>query len=191
MFGVFSLFWTTVPQLLVGPDFGLTQKGVAIFALAGVAGAIAAPIASWIAEDWISGATAVAMIMAIAAFAMTHIAPLGSNQALALLVLAGIILDFAVSANLVLGQRLIFALAPEYRARMNAIYMTTFFCGGAIGSGLGGMDLRTLRMERSISGWDCFWYCFWYCRPAVLHYGKLAWKKNIHDMSLQQHDVVK
>jgi predicted MFS family arabinose efflux permease len=142
MFGAFSLFWTTIPLVLMGPEFGLTQKGVALFALAGVAGAIAAPIAGGIADrGWVRPATAAAMVMAIAAFAMTHIAALGSSLSLALFVLAGIVLDFAVSANLVLGQRVIFALAPEFRARLNGLYMTTFFCGGAIGSALGGWML--------------------------------------------------
>jgi predicted MFS family arabinose efflux permease len=148
MFGAFSLFWTTIPLVLMGPEFGLTQKGVALFALAGVAGAIAAPIAGGIADrGWVRPATAAAMVMAIAAFAMTHIAALGSSLSLALFVLAGIVLDFAVSANLVLGQRVIFALAPEFRARLNGLYMTTFFCGGAIGSALGGWMLARY-------GWD-------------------------------------
>src|SRR5262249_40959685 len=45
MFGAFSVFWTTTPLLLAGPDFNLTQNGIALFALAGAAGAIASPIA--------------------------------------------------------------------------------------------------------------------------------------------------
>ena len=139
MFGAFSLFWTTTPLLLAGPEFGLTQKGIAWFALAGVAGAIAAPIAGRIADrGWIRQATAVAMLMAIAAFAMTHIGARGTQLALAMLVLAGITLDFAVTANLVLGQRVIFSLSPEFRGRLNGLYMATFFCGGAVGSAFGG-----------------------------------------------------
>ncbi|WP_421847981.1 MFS transporter [Marinomonas sp.] len=139
MFGVFSLFWTTTPLLLAGPEFGLSQKGIALFALAGVAGAVAAPIAGRIADrGWIKLATGAAMILAIIAFAITFIAPLGSSLSLAIFVVAGIVLDFAVSANLVLGQRVIFALAPEVRGRLNGLYMTTFFCFGAIGSALGG-----------------------------------------------------
>lgn len=137
MFGAFSLFWTTTPLLLAGPEFGMTQKGIALFALAGVAGAIAAPIVGRIADRWIRLATALAMIMGIAAFAITHIFLLGSSVSLTMFVLAGIILDFAVSANLVLGQRVIFGLSPEFRSRLNGLYMTTFFCGGAIGSALG------------------------------------------------------
>jgi predicted MFS family arabinose efflux permease len=42
LFGGFSLFWTGVPLLLASPVFGLTQRGIAFFALAGAAGAIAA-----------------------------------------------------------------------------------------------------------------------------------------------------
>lgn len=144
MFGAFSLFWTTTPLLLAGPDFGLNQKGIAIFALAGVAGAIAAPIAGRIADrGWIKAATAAAMILGIMSFAMTYIGTIGSNLSLAMFVISGITLDFAVSANLVLGQRVIFSLAPEIRGRLNGLYMTTFFCGGSIGSVLGGWLLAS------------------------------------------------
>jgi len=45
LFAAFSLFWTTTPLLLAGPDYRMTQRGIALFALAGVSGAIAAPIA--------------------------------------------------------------------------------------------------------------------------------------------------
>jgi predicted MFS family arabinose efflux permease len=139
MFGAFSLFWTTAPLLLAGPAFGLTQGGIALFALAGVAGAIASPIAGRVADrGWIRPATAFAMTCVAGAFAMTWLLPLGAPLSLGLLVAAAIVLDFGVSANLTLGQRAIFALAPEMRSRINAVYMTTFFAGGAIGSALGG-----------------------------------------------------
>lgn len=138
MFGAFSLFWTTVPLLLAGSEFGMSQRGIALVALAGVAGAVAAPIAGRVADrGWTRPATAAAMLTAIMAFAMTHIGTSGSSISLAMIVLAGIVLDFAVSANLVLGQRVIFSLAPEMRGRLNGLYMATFFCGGAIGSALG------------------------------------------------------
>jgi NAD(P) transhydrogenase subunit beta len=55
-----------------------------------------------------------------------------------ILVAAAILLDFGVSANVTLGQRAIFALGPEYRGRLNGLYMATFFAGGALGSALGG-----------------------------------------------------
>jgi predicted MFS family arabinose efflux permease len=139
LFGAFSLFWTTTPLLLAGPEFHLTQGGIALFALAGAAGALAAPIAGRIADrGWSRPATGLAMLAVAAAFLMTHIAPAGSRSALALLVAAAILLDFGVQANLVLGQRAIFLLAAEHRSRLNGLYMATFFVGGAIGSAVGG-----------------------------------------------------
>ena len=139
MFAAFSLFWTTTPLLLASPAFGLTQNGIALFALAGAAGAIASPIAGRVADrGWTKLATAFAMVLAIVAFFIGHVSGSGSLLALITLTLSGIMLDFGVQTNLVLGQRAIFALSAEHRSRLNGLYMATFFGGGAIGSALGG-----------------------------------------------------
>jgi predicted MFS family arabinose efflux permease len=139
LFAAFSLFWTTTPLLLAGPEFRLSQGEIALFALAGVAGAIAAPITGRVADrGWSRPATGCAMLAVAVAFLMTHIAEPGSHWALGLLVAAAILLDFGVSANMTLGQRAIFGLGADVRARLNGLYMTTFFLGGAIGSALGG-----------------------------------------------------
>jgi predicted MFS family arabinose efflux permease len=138
MFGAFSLFWTTAPLLLAGPAFGLSQGGIAVFGLIGVAGAIAAPIAGRVADrGWIRPATLVAMGCAAGAFALTLARPPGAPGTLASLVIAGLVLDFGVAGNVTLGQRALFALGPEVRSRLNAAYMTTFFAGGALGSAAG------------------------------------------------------
>lgn len=139
LFGAFSLFWTTTPLLLSGPEFGLSQGQIALFALAGAAGAIAAPIAGRMADrGWSFWASRAAMASIAAAFLITHIAPTGSVLALGLLTFAAILLDFGATTNLVLGQRAIFVLGSEYRSRLNGLYMATFFAGGAIGSAIGG-----------------------------------------------------
>jgi predicted MFS family arabinose efflux permease len=44
-----------------------------------------------------------------------------------------------MTANLTLGQRAIFVLGAEYRSRLNGLYMSAFFAGGAAGSTLGGV----------------------------------------------------
>lgn len=139
LFAAFSLFWTVTPLLLAGPEFGLSQRGIALFALAGVAGAIAAPIAGYVADrGWSRAATAFAMLATALAFLITHIGHRGSSLALALLVIAGVLLDFGVQGNFVVGARAIFALGPESRSRLNGLYMATFFAAGAVGSALGG-----------------------------------------------------
>ncbi|MHA6758154.1 MFS transporter [Streptacidiphilus sp. PAMC 29251] len=140
LFGAFSLFWTTVPLLLAGPAFRLSQAGIALFALAGVAGAVAAPVAGRVADrGWSRAATGFAMAAVALAFPLTEVRPPGSSLRLALLVAAAILLDFGVSANMTLGQQAIFRLGAEHRARLNGLYMATFFTGGAIGSALGGL----------------------------------------------------
>jgi predicted MFS family arabinose efflux permease len=138
MFGAFSVFWTVTPLLLSSPAFGLTQRGIALFALVGVAGAIAAPIAGRVADRGRTRqASAFCMVAVIAAFGMTLVAPGGSTLGLGLLAAAAVLLDFGVSGNMVLGQRAIFSLNAELRSRVNGLYMATFFLGGAAGSAIG------------------------------------------------------
>ncbi len=139
LFGAFSLFWTTTPLLLAGPLYRLSQFGIALFALAGVAGAVSAPLAGRVADrGWIRPASGLAMLTVAAGFAVTHVAAPGSPLALALLVVGAVVVDFGVTANLVLGQRAIFSLGAEYRARLNGMFMAFFFVGGAVGSAAGG-----------------------------------------------------
>jgi predicted MFS family arabinose efflux permease len=139
MFGAFSVFWTAVPLWLSGPRFHLTQAGIAWVALAGVAGAVALPIAGRLADRGFSQlGTVIAMSIAIFAFVLSNFAHGTSWVGIALIVISAVTLDFAVSANLVFGQRAIYGLAPEQRSRVNALYFSTFFAGGAISSALSG-----------------------------------------------------
>jgi len=138
LFAAFSLFWTAVP-LQLSKVFHLSQTGIAWFALAGVAGAVSAPIAGRLADrGWSRPATGLAMLSVAAAFLLTRVFHPGSVAALAALVAAAILLDFGVTANLVLGQRSLFMLGAAFRSRLNGIHMATFFVGGAIGSAVGG-----------------------------------------------------
>jgi len=138
LFGTFSLFWTTVPLLLSGV-FHLSQSGIALFALAGVAGVVSAPIAGYVADRGHSRpATGLAMATVAISFGISRFGDTGSVISLGLLVASAILLDFGMTANLVLGQRAIFSLGPAVRSRLNGLYMAIFFCGGAIGSAVGG-----------------------------------------------------
>ncbi len=138
LFGAFSLFWTTTPLLLAAPDYRMTQRGIALFALAGVSGAIAAPIAGRLADrGFARPATGAAIALVAAAFLATMTVTQGTPLALAVLVAAAIGVDFGVQGNFVLGLRSIFSLAPDARARLNGVYLATFFAAGAAGSAAG------------------------------------------------------
>ena len=147
LFGAFSLFWTTVP-LFLADRFHLTQFGIAVFAFVGVAGAVSAPIAGRVADrGWSRPATGLAMAAVAVSFLLSHFGQSGSMPALVMLAFAAVLLDFGVTANLVLGQRAIFSLPAEYRSRLNGLFMATFFMGGAIGSAGGGWAYAR-------GGWD-------------------------------------
>jgi predicted MFS family arabinose efflux permease len=141
LFAAFSLFWTTVP-LHLATDFGLTQRGIAIFALVAVAGALVAPMAGRLADrGQVKPALAKAgMLAALVIGAVSFpISLLGhGNLAIGALAVSAILLDGAVTLNLILSQRAVFALGEAARSRLNGLFMAVFFIGGAVGSALGG-----------------------------------------------------
>lgn len=133
LFAAFSLFWTAAPIELAN-HFGLSQSQIGVFALVGALGAIAAPIAGRLAD---AGHTRIASYLAMIAAAISFIPGVaGGTGGLYWLALTGIVLDFAVQMNMVLGQRAIYALDAASRGRLNALYMTAIFAGGAVGSAL-------------------------------------------------------
>lgn len=138
LFATFSLFWTVVP-LLLADTFRFSQQGIALFALIGTVAAIAAPVAGRIADrGWSKPATGIAIVAVAASPLIGWFSASGSGIGLALLVLAALLLNVAVTVHFVLGQRAIFALQAEIRGRLNGLYMATFFAGGAAGAALGG-----------------------------------------------------
>ncbi|UNK21442.1 MFS transporter [Paenibacillus sp. N3/727] len=144
VFATFSLFWTTAPLLLSSPTFHFSQKAIALFALAGVAGAIAAPMAGRLADrGWTKPATGIALATVVISMLLPLMIRTGSSIGVAVLVVSAILLDAGVSANLVLGQRALFSLSPEIRSRLNGLFMAIFFFGGAIGSAIGGWIYAT------------------------------------------------
>ncbi len=121
LFAAFSLFWTAAPLELAG-RYGLSQSQIGIFALVGALGAIAAPVAGRLAD---AGYTRIASYIAMIAAAVSFIPGIaGGAGGLYWLALTGIVLDFAVQMNMVLGQRAIYALDAASRGRLNALYMT-------------------------------------------------------------------
>ena len=118
---------------MLADRFGLNERAVALFALAGAGGALAAPFAGRLADRGLgTAATAIAMALLGLCFAAT----IGATQAGLLVVLAllAVVIDAAVQTNQVVGQRTIFAVPSEIRGRVNAVYMTISFMGGALGS---------------------------------------------------------
>lgn len=134
LFAAFQAFWTTVP-LALDQQFGLGQGGIALFALAGAAGALAAPWAGRLADSGrTQPATGAAIAVALLSFG---IAALGVHyHSLAALVVAAVLLDGAVQLCNVLSLRSLYMLAPELRGRLNGLFLTSIFLCAAVASGL-------------------------------------------------------
>ncbi|MFC0666510.1 MFS transporter [Azotobacter chroococcum] len=136
MFAAFSLFWTAAP-LALSREYGLSQSQIALFALAGAIGAVAAPIAGRLADaGHTRSMSALAMALGVLGF-LPGVVPLPLG--VVGLAITGIVLDFAVQMNMVLGQRAVYSLDPASRGRLNALYMTSIFVGGATGSSVASM----------------------------------------------------
>jgi predicted MFS family arabinose efflux permease len=135
VFGAFSCFWSSVAFELIRAH-GLGQLGIGVFALVGAAGAGAAPIAGWLGDRG-HGRVGSGVALALAVVALV-LAGYGSGV-LILLALAGVLLDLAAQGHQVFSQREIYGLRPDARARVNTVFMTSVFLGGAFGSALAGV----------------------------------------------------
>jgi predicted MFS family arabinose efflux permease len=137
-FGAFSAFWTTVSFLLAGPKYRFSQLEIGLFALAGAAGALvsalggrhidARPKLRWPATGIVQGTLLASFALIAAGGADLHWA------SLTLLVVGVLLMDAAVQSSNLLGQSVIYELLPQARSRLTAIYMTTMFVGGSLGS---------------------------------------------------------
>lgn len=134
MFGAFSCFWTSVSFELIGRHH-LGQVGIGLFALVGAAGAAAAPLAGWLGDRG-HGRLGSGLALALAVVAMLLAGLWAGN--LVLLALAGVLLDLAVQSHQVLSQREIYGLRADARARINTVFMTSVFLGGALATGVSG-----------------------------------------------------
>lgn len=138
-FMVFSLFWVISPLVLIR-EYDFDNKQVAFFTLIGIAGAIAAPIAGKIGDRGKTKLATNIALLCIGGSMILAALPIDNRYLVFIwLAICGVVLDFGVSLNLVLSQRVIFGLGEQNRSRLNALFMTMFFCGGAIGSYLGGL----------------------------------------------------
>ena len=131
LFAAFSVFWVALTPLLTSAALGLDARAAGLFGLFGVAGAMVAPMAGRMSDQYgpvrvLSGGIGL-VLAAFVVFAL-------SGRSLIGLALGTVLLDAGIQAALIANQGRIFALDAGARSRINAFFMTIYFLGGASGS---------------------------------------------------------
>jgi predicted MFS family arabinose efflux permease len=130
-FSSFSVFWTTVAFLLSDPPFHYGDSAIGLLGLAGAAGALCATVAGRLADR---GHTRIGRIGAAACIAGAFGLLWVGRTSILMIIIGVLILDVGVQGVQVLNQSTIYELVPGARSRVNGVYMTTYFIGGALGS---------------------------------------------------------
>jgi predicted MFS family arabinose efflux permease len=134
LFGAFNIFWTTLTFRLGTAPYHYNASVIGLFGLLGVAGASVAPLAGRLADRRDPRVTVTySIVFTIVAF--IWLAPL--NGSLWALITGIVLLDLGVQSGQISNQSRIYALRPDARARLNTVYMGSYFIGGSLGAGIG------------------------------------------------------
>jgi len=135
LWACFNAFWVNLAALLATGPWHLGSAWAGGFGIIGAAGAFAASLGGHLSDrrgtrhviGWSIGIVTVAYLLLS-----------GANSSLTLLVIGVIVLDIGVQAGLVSNQTRAFAVDPKAQGRINSLYMTATFLGGAIGATVSG-----------------------------------------------------
>lgn len=134
MFGAFSAFWTSLIFLLETPVFRMGAREAGLFGLAGVAGALAAPLIGKMADHksprYIVG---IGVILSTCSYICFYL--LGMH--IGGLLIGVILLDLGNQFGQVSNMAKVQSLSDSTRSRNGTVFMFFYFLGGASGSFLG------------------------------------------------------
>jgi predicted MFS family arabinose efflux permease len=139
VFASFSCFWTTLVFMLQS-HYGMGPGVAGTFGFVGAGGALAAPLAGRLADKrgtrFVVTAAGAVLTVSYGLLWLSERA----HETLAMhmlgLVIGVIVLDVGAQMMQVANQTRIFGLGAQARSRLNTIYMTMYFVGGALGSAL-------------------------------------------------------
>lgn len=133
-FASVSVLFSTMALLLAGPAHRLGDAGIGLVGLAGVAGALMAHVAGRMADR---GQAQVATAASVGLLLLSWAALWLGTSSLAWFVVGMLVADLALQGVHISNQNVIYQLDPTARARLNAVYMTSYFAGAAAGSAMG------------------------------------------------------
>ncbi|MHC9176504.1 MFS transporter [Pseudomonas aeruginosa] len=134
IFAAFSAFWPALTLLLVDEPFHLGPPAAGLFGLAGAAGALCAPYVGRMADK---KGTRLIVTLGIALVILSFMIIMALRNSLVGLTIGVIVLDIGVQSAMVANQTRVYALDLGARSRLNTVYMTCYFIGGALGAWAG------------------------------------------------------
>ncbi|EZP37853.1 MFS transporter [Janthinobacterium lividum] len=135
LWACFNTFWVNLASLLANGPWHLGSAWAGAFGIIGAAGALAATVGGR-ATDRLGSRTVI--VLSIAIVTLSYVLLAGAASSLVLLVIGVIVLDIGVQAALVANQTRAFAVDPTAQGRINSLYMTATFIGGAAGVAVSG-----------------------------------------------------
>jgi predicted MFS family arabinose efflux permease len=135
-FAAMNAFWTTLVFFIARPPYHYGASTAGLFGLAGIAGALGAPIVGRISDR---GSPRLADSIALTLGLLAFVLLLAAGRHLAGLIGGIVLLDLATQANLVSNQTRIYSLLPDAANRLNTLYMSSYFVGGATGAAVGSL----------------------------------------------------
>ncbi len=134
MFGVFCSFWTDLTFHLSAKPFNYAPDKIGMFGLVAIGGALAAPLFGKSAD----GGKAVRSLFIATLFVLASVTAMHFYKDSLGVLIAGIfLLDIGVQAIQVTNIARIYSLDETSNSRINTIYMTCYFIGGATGTAAG------------------------------------------------------
>jgi predicted MFS family arabinose efflux permease len=135
LWACFNAFWVNLAALLATGSWHLNSAWAGAFGIIGAAGAMAASFAGR-GTDRLGPRKVVGASIGIVTLSYLLLA--GAESSLVLLVIGVLVLDIGVQAGLVSNQTRAFAVDPKAQGRINSLYMTATFFGGAVGVAISG-----------------------------------------------------
>lgn len=133
-FASVSALFSTMALLLAGPAHGLSDVAIGLVGLAGVMGALMASLGGRLADRGLGDTvTSVSVVLLLISWVLLWL----GHDNLWWFIVGMLVIDMALQGIHINNQTVIFALLPQARSRLNAVYMTSYFIGGASGSTLG------------------------------------------------------
>ncbi|MFP4898137.1 MFS transporter, partial [Paraburkholderia sp. BR14261] len=135
LWACFNAFWVNLAALLKSGPWHLGSAWAGGFGIIGAAGAFAASLGGN-ATDRVGFRKVIGASIVIATLAYVLLS--GAATSLTLLIVGVIVLDIGVQSGLVSNQTRAFSVDPKAQGRINSLYMTATFFGGAVGATVSG-----------------------------------------------------